>query len=58
MWEGESRWVVAVTKYKIEIRVKNVKKGEPKPVDFEVLKCEDGELIAFEKLNKSDRRKK
>lgn len=45
-------------KYKIEIRVKNIRKGEPKPVDFEVLKCEDGELIAFEKLNKSDRRKK
>ncbi len=45
-------------KYRIEIRVKSVKKGEPRPMDFAIIENKDGELIAFEKLNKSDRRKK
>jgi len=38
-----------VRKYKIEIRVKNVKKGEPKPVDFEIIEGSDGEFYVLEK---------
>ena len=38
-------------KYRIEITIKSIKKGEPKPIDFEVIEGSDGELYVLEKDN-------
>ena len=44
-------------KYKIEIRIKSIKKGEPKPIDFEIFEDSDGELHALEKDSETNNEK-
>ena len=41
-------------KYKIEIRINSIKKGEPNPIDFEIFEDSDGELHALEKDNETN----
>jgi hypothetical protein len=36
-------------KYKIEIRINSIKKGEPNPIDFEIIEGSDDELYILEK---------
>jgi len=43
-----------VKKYKIEIRINSIKKGEPNPIDFEIFEDSDGELHALEKDNETN----
>jgi len=41
-------------KYRIEIRINSIRKGEPKPIDFEIIEDSDGELYVLEKDNETN----
>jgi len=36
-------------KYRIEIRINSIRKGEPNPIDFEIIEGSDGEFYVLEK---------